>query len=108
MKAIALRRVLLAASLLVTTACAERIAACPTPGGREIMAAGSGRCSATDAVAAELALDHRLDADPVLSVAPPQRRKARPAMHAQYDSKSSGALSAMVESLASGPPGQKD
>ena len=105
MKAIALKRVLLAASLLAITACAERIAEYAPPGGRE-MAAGSGRCST--AAATELSLYHRLDAEPVLSVAPPQRRKARPAMHAQSIPKSSRALLAMVESLASGLSSQKD
>ncbi|WP_247889895.1 hypothetical protein [Azospirillum brasilense] len=84
MKAIALKRVLLVASLLAPTACAERIADCQ-PAGGTALAAGSALCS-TDADTADVALEHEevraIDAEPVLSVAPPQRRKARPATHA--------------------------
>ncbi|MDQ2102228.1 hypothetical protein [Azospirillum isscasi] len=98
MKAIALKRVLLAASLLVPAACADRTADC-TPTGQREASAGAARCAA-DAAAREVALDHKLDAGPVLSVAPPQRRKARPAVHAQPESPES------MESLASGLPGE--
>ncbi|CAO3452570.1 hypothetical protein [Azospirillum argentinense] len=85
MKAIALKRVLLvAASLLAPTACAERIAECQ-PSGGAASAAGAAQCS-TDSETADVALDHEvvraIDAEPVLSVAPPQRRKARPATQA--------------------------
>ncbi|WP_353860796.1 hypothetical protein [Azospirillum formosense] len=84
MKAIALKRVLLVASLLAPTACAERIAECQPPGGAA-QAAGVTQCS-TESESADVALDHEvvraIDAEPVLSVAPPQRRKARPATHA--------------------------
>ncbi|WP_247895877.1 hypothetical protein [Azospirillum brasilense] len=84
MKAIALKRVLLVASLLAPTACAERIAECqPSVGAAS--AAGAAQCS-TESEATDVALDHEvvraIDAEPVLSVAPPQRRKARPATHA--------------------------
>ncbi|WP_208852162.1 hypothetical protein [Roseomonas genomospecies 6] len=115
MKAIALKRVLLAASLLVPTACADRFAECPPSGERE-MSTGSARC-ATDAAAPEVALDHGLDRglegepEPVLSVAPPQRRKARPAMQAQTGSQpgpqSPRSLSATVETMAKGESGQR-
>ncbi len=85
MKAIALKRVLLVASLLAPTACAERIAECQPPGGAA-QAAGATQCSTESDEAADVALDHEvvraIDAEPVLSVAPPQRRKARPATHA--------------------------
>ncbi|MFC5355014.1 hypothetical protein [Azospirillum himalayense] len=84
MKAIALKRVLLVTSLLAPTACAERIADCQPPG-VTASAAGASQCS-TDSEAADVAQDHEvvraIDAEPVLSVAPPQRRKARPTMHA--------------------------
>ncbi|WP_246472356.1 hypothetical protein [Azospirillum tabaci] len=84
MKAIALKRVLLVASLLALPACAERIAECQPTGGTEL-GAGAAQCT-TDSDAAEVALDHEvvraIDSEPVLSVAPPQRRKARPTMHA--------------------------
>ncbi|AWJ91299.1 hypothetical protein Sp245p_15715 (plasmid) [Azospirillum baldaniorum] len=84
MKAIALKRVLLVASLLAPTACAERIAECQ-PSGGTASAAGAAQCS-TDPETADVALDHEvvraIDAEPVLSVAPPQRRKARPATQA--------------------------
>ncbi|MBK3797972.1 hypothetical protein GAY33_01725 [Azospirillum brasilense] len=84
MKAIALKRVLLVASLLAPTACAERIAECQ-PSGGAASAAGAAQCS-TDSETADVALDHEvvraIDAEPVLSVAPPQRRKARPATQA--------------------------
>lgn len=115
MKAIALKRMLLAASLLIPTACADRIAECPPSGGPE-MSAGSARC-ATDTAAPEVALDHRLDhgledePEPVLSVAPPQRRKARPAMQAQTGSQfgpqSAWSLPATVETMAEGEPDQR-
>lgn len=86
MKAIALKRMLLVASLLAPTACAERIADCQPTGGTALFAAGVVRCS-TDADTADVALEHEevraIDADPVLSVAPPQRRKARPGIHVQ-------------------------
>ncbi|MBK3772676.1 hypothetical protein GAY31_00475 [Azospirillum brasilense] len=86
MKAIALKRMLLVASLLAPTACAEQIADCQPTGGTALFAAGVVRCS-TDADTADVALEHEevraIDADPVLSVAPPQRRKARPGIHAQ-------------------------
>ncbi|UKJ75747.1 hypothetical protein H1Q64_16055 (plasmid) [Azospirillum brasilense] len=84
MKAIALKRVLLVASLLAPAACAERIADCQRAGGTAL-AAGEARCS-TDTDTADVALEHEevraIDAEPVLSVAPPQRRKARPVTHA--------------------------
>ncbi|WP_244947666.1 hypothetical protein [Azospirillum baldaniorum] len=87
MKAIALKRVLLVASLLAPTACAERIADCHAGG--TALTAGSVRCS-TDADTADVALEHEevraIDAEPVLRVAPPQRRKARPAAHAHAHS----------------------
>ncbi|WP_246653892.1 hypothetical protein [Azospirillum formosense] len=84
MKASALKRVLLVASLLAPTACAERIAECQ-PAGGTTLASGAARCS-TDADTTDVALEHEevraIDAEPVLSVAPPQRRKARPVTHA--------------------------
>ncbi|ALJ37281.1 hypothetical protein D9623_14395 [Azospirillum brasilense] len=84
MKASALKRVLLVASLLAPTACAERIAECQPSGGASL-AAGPSRCP-TESESADVALDHEVvratDAEPVLSVAPPQRRKARAVAHA--------------------------
>lgn len=115
MKAIALKRVLLAASLLAPTACAERIAECQPAGGREL-AAGAVRCS-TDNEAPEVALDDGLtrgpeEAEPVLSVAPPQRRKSRPAMHARSApplvSQPAWSLSAPGDLLAVEPTGQSN
>lgn len=115
MKAIALKRVLLTASLLVPAACADRFAECPPPGVRE-MSAGPARC-ASDAAAPEIALDHGLDhglegePEPVLSVAPPQRRKARSARQAQTGSQlgpqSARSLSATGETMAEGDSGQR-
>ncbi|TWA87265.1 hypothetical protein FBZ83_101127 [Azospirillum brasilense] len=85
MKASALKRVLLVASLLAPTACAERIAECQPSGGAAVLAADAAQCS-TEPETADAALDHEvvraIDAEPVLSVAPPQRRKPRPATHA--------------------------
>ncbi|WP_199230090.1 hypothetical protein [Azospirillum sp. TSH58] len=109
MKAIVLKRVLLVASLLAPTACAERIAECQ-PSGGTALAAGSARCS-TDADTPDLAQDHEvvraMDPEPVLSVAPPQRRKARPVTHAGSASapgpQSAQGLPAPVEALAVGP-----
>ncbi|CAO3451863.1 hypothetical protein [Azospirillum argentinense] len=84
MKAIALKRVLLVASLLTPTACAERIAECQ-PSGGATSAVGAAQCS-TESETADVALDHEvvraIDTEPALSVAPPQRRKARPAAQA--------------------------
>ncbi|MBB3264237.1 hypothetical protein FHW79_001852 [Azospirillum sp. OGB3] len=83
MKAIALKSVLLVAALLVPTACAERIADCQPADGSTSFA-GAVRCS-SDSDTADVALEHEevraIDTEPVLSVAPPQRRKARPAAH---------------------------
>ncbi|CAO3378530.1 hypothetical protein [Azospirillum argentinense] len=85
MKAIALKRVLLVASLLAPAACAERIADCQPTGGTAL-AAGAVRCS-PEADSADVALEHEevraIDAEPVLSVVPPQRRKARSGSQAQ-------------------------